>query len=92
MLPTQFLAWLFVGAGLVLCIAGLILAFKQQGAAQKAANEQTKALGPDAVKELLESLPKILEQFAKLAMPMQFSVLGLALMIIGMALLLYKPS
>ena len=92
MIQIQDWGGVFVVVGLVLCIGGFVLAIYQQSVAKKATKEQTKALGPDAIKEILDSIPKILEQFAKLAMPMQFSVLGLALMIIGMVLLLYKPS
>ena len=92
---TQTVGWALFVVGCVLCIGGLIFAFVQQQAAKKSISQQNSKAFPSldlkAIQELLESLAKVMEQFAKFAMPIQFSVLGVALMVIGTLLIVYKP-
>jgi uncharacterized membrane protein len=90
---TQTLGWILLVVGIALCVGGLALAFMQQQAAKKAVSGTSKdirALDPAAIQALLDSLSKVLEQFTKLAMPVQFSVLGGVLMVIGTLLITYK--
>ena len=89
---SSILGWIFVVLGILAFLAGLVIYVRSAFAAPQVKRAHTyQSVDLGALADLIESLSKLLETFTKLSIPVQWALLGLAMIGVGSYLLATKP-
>lgn len=84
------LGWLLVALGIVSYVAALVILFRSRSV-RLPETDTSKDASLELVCDLLDKIAKILENFARLTVPVQWAILGLLNIGIGAYLIANRP-
>jgi hypothetical protein len=84
------LGWLLVALGIVSYVAALVILFRSQSV-RLPETDTSKEANLALVCDLLDKIAKVLENFARLTVPVQWAILGLLNIGIGAYLIANRP-
>ncbi len=91
-MASTILGWIFVFLGVLAFLAGLVIYIRSAFATPQAKPVYTyQSVDLGELAKLIESLSKLLENFTKLSIPVQWALLGLAMIGVGSYLLATTP-